>query len=60
MRINEKQADRPIYFIMSEQPDCCSKCWGRLELVEIRVIDGEQIFVSECLTCNCEVLLVED
>lgn len=60
MQITEKQTDRPIYYIMSDQPDCCSKCGSRLDLVEIRVIDGERVFVSECLGCNREVLLVED
>ena len=60
MQITEKQADRPIYYIMSDQPDCCSKCGSRLDLVEIRVIDGERVFISECLGCNCEVLLVVD
>ncbi len=54
------QADYPIYYIMSDQPDCCGKCGSRLDLMEIRMIDGERVFVSECLGCKCEVLLVED
>ena len=49
MQITEKQADRPIYYIMSDQPDCCGKCGSRLDLVGIRVINGERVFVSECL-----------
>lgn len=60
MQLNEKQADSPIYYIMSDQPDCCGKCGCRLDLVEIRMIDGERVFVSECLGCNCEVLIVEN
>jgi hypothetical protein len=60
MHLTEKQANRPIYYIMSDQPDCCGKCGSRLDLVEIRVVDGEQVFVSECLSCHREVLIVED
>ena len=60
MPLADNQTDYPIYYIMSDQPDCCGKCGSRLDLVGIRVIDGEQVFVSECLGCNREVLLVED
>lgn len=56
----ENQSDQPIFYIMSDQPDCCRKCGGRLELLEIKEIDGERVFVSECLGCHREVLLVED
>ena len=59
MRLTEKQADRPIYYIMSDQPDCCSKCGSRLDLKKIKVVDGERIFVNECLGCHREVLVVE-
>ena len=60
MQLNEKQADMPIYYIMSDQPDCCGKCGSRLDLLEVRMIDGERVFVSECLGCNCEVHVVEN
>ena len=60
MRLVEKQTDYPIYYIMSDQPDCCEKCGSRLDLVEIRVVDGERVFVSECLGCHREILIVEE
>jgi hypothetical protein len=60
MQITEKQADRPIYYIMSDQPDCCGKCGSRLDLVEIRVIDGERVFVNSCNECHREILIVEN
>lgn len=60
MQLLEPQLDYPIYYIMSDQPDCCGKCGSRLELIEISAIDGEQIFVNECLGCHREVLIVED
>ncbi|MDD5384540.1 MAG: hypothetical protein PHG89_06640 [Gallionella sp.] len=60
MRLAEKQADRPIYYIMSDQPDCCGKCGSRLDFKEIKVVDGARIFVNECLGCHREVLIVED
>jgi hypothetical protein len=59
MRLTKKKADGPIYYIMSDQPDCCSKCGSRLDLKEIKVVDGERIFVNECLGCYREVLVVE-
>lgn len=56
----EMQTDYPIYYIMSDQPDCCGKCGSRLDLIEIKLIDGERVFVTECLGCQREVLLVEE
>lgn len=60
MQLAEMQLDRTIYYIMSDQPDCCGKCGNRLEWVELRVIDGERVFVSECISCHREVLIVEE
>ena len=60
LRLTEKQADRPIYYIMSDQPDCCGKCGSRLELVEVRLIDDERVFVNICGECSREVLVVEN
>lgn len=60
MRLAEKQTDYPIYYIISNQPDCCGKCGSRLDLLKIRVADGENVFVSECIGCHREVLIVEE
>jgi hypothetical protein len=60
MQLAEKQTDHPIYYIMSDQPDCCGKCGSRLDLMEIRVIDGERVFVNSCGECHREVLIVEN
>lgn len=60
MLLANNQTDYPIYYIMSDQPDCCGKCGSRLDLKEIKVVDGERIFVNECLGCQREVLIVED
>lgn len=43
MQLTEKQVDRSIYYVMSDQPDCCGKCGSRLDLIEIRVIEGARI-----------------
>lgn len=60
MQLIEKQAGQPTYYIMSDQPDCCGKCGSRLDLVKIKVIDDERVFVSVCLGCHREVLIVEE
>jgi hypothetical protein len=60
MQITEQQTNYPIYYIMSDQPDCCGKCGSRLDLVEIRVIGGEQVFVNNCGECHREVFIVEN
>lgn len=60
MRLTEKQSDSPIYYILSDQPDCSGKCGSRLDLVKIEMIDGERVFVSECIGCYREVLIVEE
>ncbi|MBI5918859.1 MAG: hypothetical protein HY849_05755 [Nitrosomonadales bacterium] len=60
MQITEQQTPPPIYYIMSDQPDCCGKCGSRLDLAEIRVIDGESVFVTSCGECHREVLIVEN
>jgi len=60
MQPTEKQVDRPIYYIMSDQPGCCGKCGSRLDLVKIRVVDGERAFVSKCIDCQREELIVEE
>ena len=60
MQFSEQQTDYPIYYIMSDQPDCCGKCGSRLDLVEIRVVDGERVFVNRCGECHREALVVEN
>lgn len=49
-----------IYYIMSDQPDCCPKCGLRLDLVEIVMMEGKRVFMNFCRDCQCEVLIVED
>jgi hypothetical protein len=60
MQLAERQDDYPIYYIMSDQPDCCGKCGSRVDLLEIKMIDGERVFVTECLGCHREILIVEE
>lgn len=60
MRLAKRQNDYPIYYIMSDQPDCCGKCGSRVDLLEIKMIDGERVFVTECLGCHREILIVEE
>ena len=60
MQLTKKQVDRSIYYIMSDQPDCCGKCGSRLDLIEIRVLEGERVFVNSCGDCHREVLVMEN
>lgn len=55
----EYQPDYPIYFIMSDQPDTCGYCGARLEFLAMKEIEGERVFVNECLGCKREILMVE-
>jgi len=45
----ERQVEAPNYFIMNDQPDTCGYCGARLELLEVKEIEGERVFVNECL-----------
>lgn len=56
----ENSASHPAYQIMADQPDCCGKCGSRLELVEMKIVDQERVFVSWCLGCHRDVWVVED
>jgi predicted nucleic acid-binding Zn ribbon protein len=49
-----------LFYIMSDQPDCCPKCQTRLDFVEEIMIDDEHVFVKFCDECQREVLFVED
>ena len=55
-----ENSSNPIYYIMSEQPDCCPKCQARLDLVEIVMVEGENVFVNNCEYWEREILIVED
>ena len=57
--VNAQDGNR-IYYIMSDQPDCCPKCQRRLDLVEIVMVKGERVFVNFCKACQREILIVED
>ncbi len=50
----------PDFFIMSDQPDTCGYCGARLEFIELKEIEGEKVFVNECLGCKREILMVEN
>lgn len=56
--INEQSPSR-VFYLMSEQPDCCPQCQTRLDLVEVVTIDDEILFVNFCATCQREILIVE-
>lgn len=60
MQLTERKDDNLVYYIMSDQPDCCGKCGSRVDLLEIKVVDGERVFVTECLGCHREILIVEE
>lgn len=53
------QPNHLIFRIMSDQPDCCGYCGCRLDLVEIKEMFGEKVFVNKCLGCHQEELIVE-
>ncbi|MBK9161486.1 MAG: hypothetical protein IPM27_07965 [Nitrosomonadales bacterium] len=60
MQFSDAPLESPSYFIISDQPDTCGYCGARLELLEIKEIQGERVFVNECLGCKREILMVED
>lgn len=49
-----------IYFIMSEQPNCCPICQTRLDIIETVMIENEEIQVNYCDNCNVEVLMIDE
>jgi len=53
-------AHNPIYYIMSEQPNCCPKCQARLEIIGTIQIKSEEIQVNYCDECKREILMIED
>ncbi len=60
MLLPERQEDAPTYFIINDQPDTCGYCGARLEFIELKELDGEEVFVNECLGCKREILMVEN
>jgi hypothetical protein len=52
--------NKQILFIMTDQPFSCWKCGSRAELLEIKMMDCEEVFVTQCLWCNREILFVEN
>ena len=60
MQLTAKRADHPIYYIMSDQPDCCGDCGSRLEIIDETRIDGERVFVGYCGRCIALTLLVDE
>lgn len=60
MQFLDAPPEFPSYFIMSDQPDTCGYCGARLEFLVIKEIEGERVFVNECLGCKSEILMVEN
>lgn len=60
MQGSEISQGLPDFFIMSDQPDTCGYCGARLELLAIKEIESERVFVNECLGCKREILIVEN
>ena len=60
MPLTQRQDEAPIYFIMNDQPDTCGYCGARLEFQVMKEIEGERVFVNECLGCKREILMVEN
>jgi hypothetical protein len=49
-----------IYYIMSEQPNCCPHCQFRLDITETVLIEIEEIQVNYCEKCDAEVLMIDE
>jgi len=60
MQSSDALPESPSYFIMSDQPDTCGYCGARLEFLAIKEIEGERVFVNECLGCKREIQMVEN
>lgn len=55
-----ERPSNPIYYIMSEQPNCCPTCQTRLDIIETVLIEDEEIQVNYCNECNVEVLMIDE
>jgi hypothetical protein len=60
MQLSDATPEFPSYFIMSDQPDTCGYCGARLEFLSMTEIEGERVFVNECLGCKRGILMVEN
>ncbi len=49
-----------LYYIMTEQPNCCPTCQSRLDIIETVMIQDEMVQVNYCDECNLEVLMIDD
>jgi hypothetical protein len=49
-----------IYYVMSEQPNCCPKCQTRLDIIETVIVRDELIQVNYCEECDAEVLMIDE
>ena len=54
-----KLTQENFYQGMSDQPDCCGSCGARLDQIDTRVVDGEVIYVCQCLGCSRVVGVVD-
>lgn len=53
-------AHNSIYYIMSEQPNCCPACQTRLDIIETVMIEDEVIQVNYCEECGAEILMIDE
>jgi hypothetical protein len=60
LQLKDETLECRSYFIMSDQPDTCGYCGARLEFIELKEMEGEKVFVNECLGCKREILMVEN
>ena len=51
LKIRESYPDM-IFYILSDQPDCCPKCQTRLDLIDEVMIDAEHVYVKFCDECQ--------
>ena len=49
-----------IYYIMSEQPNCCPTCQSRLDIIETVKFEDEEIQLNYCDECNIKVLMIDE
>jgi hypothetical protein len=49
-----------IYYIMSEQPNCCPTCQSRLDIIETVMIEADEVQVNYCDECHREILMVDE
>jgi hypothetical protein len=50
----------PVYYIMSEHPNCCPNCQCRLDILETVQIENEEIQVNYCEHCGKKILMIDE